>query len=173
MLEDVRLYGEMHRFVPIYATWQGARVAEMAVEHHPRTRGKSNYGIGRTLKVVLDLITVKFLGDYSTKPLYFFGRWGFRLCTLGVISGIAVIVRKFMYDSYAHRDPLLLLAVMLFVVGMQLVGMGLLAELQVRTYHESQQKPTYLIAEEINDPCAESSVSSTVTAAPSTSARSA
>jgi glycosyltransferase involved in cell wall biosynthesis len=173
VLEPVRLYGEMHRFIPIYAKWSGAKVTEMVVRHHARTEGKSKYGIGRTLKVVLDLITVKFLGDYSTKPLYFFGRWGFRLCTAGFLTGIAVIVRKFMYDSYAHRDPLLLLAVMLFMVGMQLIGMGLLAELQVRTYHESQQKPTYLIAEEINDPCAESSASSTVTAAPSTSARSA
>ncbi len=173
VLEPVRLYGEMHRFIPIYAKWSGARVTEMVVRHHARTEGKSKYGIGRTLKVVLDLITVKFLGDYSTKPLYFFGRWGFLLCGAGIASGIAVLVRKFMYDSYAHRDPLLLLAVLLFMVGMQLIGMGLLAELQVRTYHESQQKLTYLIAEEVNDPCAESSASPAPAAASSTSARSA
>src|SRR5204862_3108893 len=92
VLAPVRLYGEMHRFIPIYAKWSGARVTEMVVRHHPRKEGKSKYGIGRTLKVVLDLITVKFLGDYSTKPLYFFGRWGFRLCFAGFASGVAVIV---------------------------------------------------------------------------------
>ncbi|HET6281531.1 MAG TPA: glycosyltransferase family 2 protein [Polyangia bacterium] len=173
VLAPVKLYGEMHRFIPIYAMWSGARVTEMVVRHHARKEGKSKYGLGRTLKVVLDLTTVRFLGDYATKPLYLFGRWGFFLCAAGVASGIAVIIRKFMYDSFAHRDPLLLLAVLLFMVGMQLIGMGLLAELQVRTYHESQQKTTYLIAEEVNDPCAESSASSTVTAAASTNARSA
>jgi glycosyltransferase involved in cell wall biosynthesis len=171
VLEPVRLYGEMHRFIPIYAMWAGARVTEMVVRHHPRKEGKSKYGIGRTLKVVLDLTTVKFLGDYSTKPIYFFGRWGMLSIATGVASGIAVLVRKFFYDSYAHRDPLLLLAVMLFMVGWQLIGMGLLAELITRTYHESQQKPIYLIAEEINE-CVESSASAPLTA-PSTSIRSA
>lgn len=176
VLEPVRLYGEMHRFIPIYAKWSGARVTELAVRHHARKEGRSKYGLGRTLKVVLDLITVKFLGDYSTKPLYFFGKWGFLLCFLGFISGIVTLVQKFTNpENYAHRNPLLLLAVTLFVVGMQLVGMGLLAEIQVRTYHESQQKPIYLIAEEVNASCAESSASSPATAAspPTTSARSA
>jgi glycosyltransferase involved in cell wall biosynthesis len=149
-LEPVRLYGEMHRFIPIYAKWSGARVTEMVVTHHPRREGKSKYGLGRTLKVVLDLTTVKFLGDYSTKPLYFFGRFGIILCLLGVLCGVVTIVEKLIMGAYAHANPLLLLGVMLFIVGMQLVGMGLLAELQVRTYHESQQKPTYLIAEEVN-----------------------
>jgi hypothetical protein len=119
-------------------------------------------------------MTVKFLGDYATKPLYLFGKWGLLLCLGGAGSGIAVLVQKYMNpEYYAHRNPLLLLAVMLFVVGIQLIGMGLLAELQVRTYHEAQQKPTYLIAEEVNAPCAESSASSPATTAPSTSARSA
>lgn len=151
VLEPVRLYGEMHRFIPIYAKWSGARVTEQEVRHHPRRAGKSKYGLGRMLKVVLDLMTVKFLGDYSTKPLYMFGRWGFRLGLLGVVCGVITIVQKLMNPiNYAHRNPLLLLAVMLFMVGMQLVGMGLLAELQVRTYHESQHKPVYLVAEELS-----------------------
>jgi glycosyltransferase involved in cell wall biosynthesis len=151
VLEPVRLYGEMHRFIPIYAKWSGARVTEQVVRHHPRLEGKSKYGLGRMLKVVLDLLTVKFLGDYSTKPLYMFGRWGFRMAMLGVVAGVVTLVQKFMNPiNYAHRNPLLLLAVMLFMVGMQLVGMGLLAELQVRTYHESQHKAVYLVAEELS-----------------------
>jgi glycosyltransferase involved in cell wall biosynthesis len=151
VLEPVRLYGEMHRFIPIYAKWSGARVTELEVQHFPRLAGKSKYGLGRTLKVVLDLMTVRFLGDYSTKPLYLFGRWGFFLMGLGVVSGVVTLIEKFVNPlNFAHRNPLLLLAVMLFVVGMQLVGMGLLAELQVRTYHESQRKPVYLVAEELD-----------------------
>ena len=170
VLEPVRLYGEMHRFIPIYAKWSGARVTEMVVTHHPRKEGRSKYGLGRTLRVVLDLLTVKFLGDYSTKPLYLFGKWGFLLCTLGVMCGAVTLVQKYLNpENYAHRNPLLLLGVFLFVIGMQLVGMGLLAELQVRTYHESQSKPIYLVAEEI-DPCAASPESSSATArSPSTS----
>lgn len=151
VLEPVRLYGEMHRFIPIYAKWSGARITEQVVRHHARQEGKSKYGLGRTLKVMLDLTTVRFLGDYSTKPLYLFGRWGFMLACLGVVSGIVTIVEKLINPlNYAHRNPLLLLAVMLFVVGIQLVGMGLLAELQVRTYHESQHKPVYLVADELS-----------------------
>jgi glycosyltransferase involved in cell wall biosynthesis len=152
VLEPVNLYGEMHRFIPIYAKWAGARVTEQVVRHHPRKEGRSKYGLGRTLKVVLDLVTVKFLGDYSTKPLYFFGKYGMLLCFLGVIAGAITLYQKFFEGAYAHRNPLLLLAVLLFMLGMQLIGMGLLAEIQVRTYHESQQKPTYLVAEEVNDP---------------------
>jgi glycosyltransferase involved in cell wall biosynthesis len=150
VLEPVRLYGEMHRFIPLYAKWSGARVTEMVVRHHPRSGGRSKYGVGRTIKVLLDLLTVRFLGDYSTKPLYLFGGWGLVLMVLGVMSGVVTLIEKFVNPlNFAHRNPLLLLAVMLFVVGMQLLGMGLLAELQVRTWHESQRKPVYLVAEEI------------------------
>jgi glycosyltransferase involved in cell wall biosynthesis len=155
VLEPVRLYGEMHRFIPIYAKWAGAKITEQVVRHHARKEGKSKYGIARTLKVVLDLTTVKFLGDYSTKPLYLFGLWGMLFIAFGFLSGAITLIEKFMDTThYAHRNPLLLLAVMLFVVGIQLIGMGLLAELQVRTYHESQHKPVYLIAEEVNGPAA-------------------
>jgi glycosyltransferase involved in cell wall biosynthesis len=153
VLEPVRLYGEMHRFIPVYAKWSGARITEQAVRHHARKEGRSKYGIGRTLKVMLDLMTVKFLGDYSTKPLYLFGFWGLVCIIGGFLSGTVTLIEKFLEPAaYAHRNPLLLLAVMLFVVGMQLIGMGLLAELLVRTYHESQQKPVYLVGEEINAP---------------------
>jgi glycosyltransferase involved in cell wall biosynthesis len=152
VLEPVRLYGEMHRFIPIYAKWSGARVTEMVVRHHARREGKSKYGLGRTLKVVLDLLTVKFLGDYSTKPLYLFGKYGVIMCVLGVVCGIITLLQKIFEGAWAHRNPMLLLAVLLFIVGMQLIGMGLLAELQVRTYHESQEKPIYLIAEEREPP---------------------
>ena len=151
VLEPVRLYGEMHRFIPVYAKWSGARITEQVVRHHPRKEGKSKYGLARTLKVLLDLTTVKFLGDYSTKPLYLFGLWGLLFIFGGFVSGAVTLVEKFMTPTtYAHRNPLLLLAVMLFVVGIQLIGMGLLAELLVRTYHESQHKPVYLVAEEVN-----------------------
>jgi hypothetical protein len=149
----VKLYGEMHRFIPVYAKWSGARITEQVVRHHARKEGQSKYGLARTLKVLLDLITVKFLGDYGTKPMYLFGYWGAIFIAGGVLSGIITLVEKFTSAGvYAHRNPLLLLAVMLFVVGIQLIGMGLLAELLVRTYHESQSKPVYLIAEEVNAP---------------------
>jgi glycosyltransferase involved in cell wall biosynthesis len=155
VLAPVRLYGEMHRFIPVYAKWSGARITEQVVRHHARKEGKSKYGLARTLKVLLDLMTVKFLGDYSTKPLYLFGFWGFVCIIFGVLSGSVVLIEKYINTTnYAHRNPLLLLAVMLFVVGMQLIGMGLVAELLVRTYHESQHKAVYLVGEEVNVPAA-------------------
>lgn len=148
-LSGVRLYGEMHRFLPIYAKWEGARITEMVVRHHPRRYGESKYGLSRTLKVVLDLITVKFLGDYSTKPLYLFGRPGLLCCFLGILCAGAALAEKWIMGIWVHRNPLALLAVLLFIVGVQLIGMGLLAEIQVRTYHESQQKPIYKIREQV------------------------
>jgi glycosyltransferase involved in cell wall biosynthesis len=150
VLEPVRLYGEMHRFIPIYAKWSGARITEMEVRHYARREGRSKYGLGRTFKVLLDLVTVKFLGDYATKPLYLFGKWGIRFMFGGFLSGLVTLLEKIVEGVYAHRNPLLLLAVMLFVVGVQLIGMGLLAELLVRTYHESQHKSVYLVSEEVN-----------------------
>jgi len=158
--KGMRLYGEMHRFLPVYARWQGARITEMVVNHRAREHGTSKYGIGRTFKVLLDLITVKFLGDYSTKPLYMFGRPGLLSCFLGIVAAAVALFEKWYSGAWVHRNPLILLAVMLFVVGIQLIGMGLIAELQVRTYHESQAKPIYLVREEVNVPCAESPESS-------------
>jgi glycosyltransferase involved in cell wall biosynthesis len=151
ILEPIRLYGEMHRFIPIAAQWNGARITELVVRHHARREGRSKYGLERTLKVLLDLTTLKFLGDYSTKPLYLFGKWGAALIAFGVLSGAVTLLQKFSNPAnFAHRNPLLLLAVMLFVVGIQIIGMGLLAELLVRTYHEAQRKPVYAVAEELD-----------------------
>ena len=149
-LEPVNLYGEMHRFIPIYAKWAGARVTEMVVTHHPRREGKSKYGIMRTFKVLLDLVTVKFLGDYSTKPLYFFGGLGFGMCALGIGAAAYTLFQRLSENAYVHRNPLFVVSVFLFMVGVQFVMMGLLAELQIRTYHESQSKTTYIIGEMIN-----------------------
>jgi len=149
-LDDVNLYGEMHRFIPIYAKWAGARVTEMEVVHHARREGKSKYGLMRTFKVLLDLITVKFLGDYSTKPLYFFGGLGFFLCASGIAAAAYTLFQRIAEHAWVHRNPLFVVSVFLFMLGVQFVMMGLLAELQIRTYHESQSKTTYLIAETVN-----------------------
>ena len=145
VLEDVRLYGEMHRFVPIYASWQGARVTEMPVDHHPRTRGKSNYGIERTLKVVLDLIVVKFLSSYATKPIYVFGGFGLFALFSAIVVFAAMVWLKVTGIRSFIATPLPLVVVMFLLVGCLSILLGLVAELTVRTYYESQGKRTYAI----------------------------
>lgn len=145
VLKDVRLYGEMHRFVPIYASWQGARVAELRVDHHPRTRGKSHYGIERTVKVVLDLLVVKFLSSYATKPIYVFGGFGvLALLASVLVFGVMIYLRLAGIADFI-QTPLPLVVVMLVLVGCLSVLLGLVAELTVRTYYESQGKRTYAI----------------------------
>jgi glycosyltransferase involved in cell wall biosynthesis len=154
VLAETKLYGEMHRFIPALASWSGARIAEMVVNHRPRTAGVAKYGLGRTLKVILDLITVKFLGSFSTKPIYIFGGLGL-LCALGsVLSGVAVLYQKFISASHLsmNKNPLLVLTAMLITATIQFILMGLLAELMVRTYHESQNRPTYVIKEILESP---------------------
>jgi glycosyltransferase involved in cell wall biosynthesis len=145
VLEDVRLYGEMHRFVPIYASWQGARVTELPVTHHPRTRGKSNYGIERTLKVVLDLIVVKFLSSYATKPIYVFGGFGIVSLLMAVLTFLWMLYYKITGLKDFVQTPLPLVVAMFLLVGCLGVLLGLVAELSVRTYYESQGKRTYAI----------------------------
>ena len=145
VLEDVRLYGEMHRFVPIYASWQGARVTELPVTHHPRTRGKSNYGIERTIKVVLDLIVVKFLSSYATKPIYVFGGFGVVSLMLAVLTFLWMLYYKVMGLKDFVQTPLPMVVAMFLLVGCLGVLLGLVAELSVRTYYESQGKRTYSI----------------------------
>ncbi len=145
ILKDIHLYGEMHRFIPVFASWAGARITEEVVNHRPRVSGRTKYGIFRTFKVLLDLMTVKFLSTYSTKPIYLFGGAGMVLTAGGVLSGIVVLIEKYQLGAYAHRNPLLLLAIFLFLVGVQLILMGLIAEILVRTYHESQKKPIYVL----------------------------
>lgn len=145
VLEHVRLYGEMHRFVPIYASWQGARVTELPVNHHPRTRGKSNYGIERTVKVVLDLIVVKFLSSYATKPIYVFGGFGLLSLFGSVLTFALMLYYKLSGQKDFVQTPLPLVVVMLFLVGCLSVLLGLVAELTIRTYYESQGKRTYVL----------------------------
>jgi glycosyltransferase involved in cell wall biosynthesis len=149
-LTDVRLYGEMHRFIPIYAAWAGARVAEIPVTHHARHAGQSKYGLSRTGKVVFDLITIKFMSSYMTKPLYLFG-WAGALCLIvSFITFVFALYFRFVEGVHLNRMPLATLAMIMFAMGVQFIFMGLLAEMIVRTYHESQNKPTYLIRERIN-----------------------
>jgi glycosyltransferase involved in cell wall biosynthesis len=146
-LKEIRLYGEMHRFIPALASWSGEKVTELVVNHRPRTRGTAKYGLGRTFKVLLDLTTIKFLMSFSTKPIYVFGGLGV-LSILGAgLSGAAVIYQKFISTSHLsmNRNPLLVLTAMLITASIQFILMGLLAELLVRTYHESQDRPIYVI----------------------------
>ncbi len=147
VLGGFRLYGEMHRFIPVFAHSVGARITEIPVSHHPRQFGKANYGLDRTAKVILDLFTVKFLLEYSHKPIRLFGGAGVGLMLLGMLDLAYVFVRRTFFGVPASTSPLLLIGVMLFIMGFQSILMGLIAELLARTYHESQQKPTYTLRE--------------------------
>ncbi|MBN2449213.1 MAG: glycosyltransferase family 2 protein [Lentisphaeria bacterium] len=150
VIRDVKLYGEMHRFIPIYASWQGARVTEIPVRHHPRLRGRSKYGLERTLKVILDLIVVKFLTDYSQKPIYVFGGFGLASMAASILCFGLMVYYKFWGGKTFIETPLPELVVLLFVVGFMSILMGLLAELMVRTYYESQRKSIYQIERTVN-----------------------
>lgn len=145
VIKNLKLYGEMHRFIPAVASWYGVRVAEVETTHHPRLRGKSKYGISRTLKVVLDLITVKFLQSFSTRPLQFFGPVGILSGLIGVLVLVYLSIEKLILGQSIGGRPLLLLGALLIIVGIQFIGMGLLGEMIVRVYHETQRKPIYVI----------------------------
>lgn len=145
VIKNLKLYGEMHRFIPAVASWYGVRIAEVETTHHPRTRGKSKYGISRTVKVVLDLITVKFLQSFSTKPLQFFGPIGLMSGMLGFLISLYLSFEKLFFGKDIGGRPLLLLGALLIIVGIQFIGMGLLGEMMVRVYHETQKKPIYVI----------------------------
>lgn len=145
VLTGFRLYGEMHRFIPAYAGYVGARIIEVPVKHHPRRFGKTNYGLERTLKVILDLFTVKFLISYSHKPLYLFGGTGIGLMGVGIGTLLILMIRRLGYGISVFTSPLFPTAIMFFVLGFQSILMGLIAELLVRTYHEAQAKPTYTL----------------------------
>ncbi|MCA1815670.1 MAG: glycosyltransferase family 2 protein [Acidobacteria bacterium] len=148
-IKDVRLYGEMHRFIPIYASWVGARVTEIPVEHHARTMGKSKYGLSRTVKVVFDLVTIKFMASYQTKPIYVFGTFGLAAFLISFFAGLLAVYWKLIHRADFVQTPLPVLTVVMFAVGVQFFLMGLLAEMLVRTYHESQAKPIYAVRERI------------------------
>jgi len=151
-LQDVRLYGEMHRFIPIYAAWAGARVTEIPVEHHARTMGKSKYGLSRTIKVVFDLMTIKFMASYQTKPIYVFGSFGMLAFAISVLSGLYALFLKVIHKADFVQTPLPILCIVMFAVGVQFLLMGLLAEMLVRTYHESQAKAIYSVRERLGFP---------------------
>ncbi len=149
-LEGFRLYGEMHRFIPVYASSVGAKITEMPVNHHPRRFGKTKYGMERTVKVILDLFTVKFLVSYSAKPIYVFGSAGGFLIVSSVILFTYLFIRRVFFAVALSTSPLLPMTAMFFILGFQSILMGLIAEMLVRTYHESQRKPTYTIRKKIN-----------------------
>lgn len=145
VVKNMKLYGEMHRFIPAVANWYGVRVAEVETMHHARTRGKSKYGLSRTFKVLLDLITVKFLQSFSTKPIQAFGPLGLLCAGAGFLISLYLTIQKIFFSISIGGRPLLLLGVLLIIVGIQLIGMGLLGEMLVRVYHESQNKPIYVL----------------------------
>lgn len=150
VLEGFRLYGEMHRFIPVFANSVGARITEVIVNHHPRRFGKTKYGLERTVKVILDLFTVKFLISYASKPIYLFGGTGMGLMVISAIIMAYLFVRRIFFLVTVTGSPLFQTSVMFFILGFQSMLMGLIAELLVRTYHESQRKPTYTVRTKIN-----------------------
>jgi glycosyltransferase involved in cell wall biosynthesis len=153
VLRGVRLYGEMHRFIPVFASWQGARVAELVVNHRPRRAGRTKYGLGRTFNVVLDLILIRFYQSYAQRPIHFFGRVGLYAVALSFGAFGLMLFYKYVYPSmgFPKKDfvetPLPQVAITLFLAGVQMIVTGVVAEMVMRTYYESQGKPTYLLGE--------------------------
>ncbi len=150
VLEGFRLYGEMHRFIPVFANSVGARITEIVVNHHPRRFGHTKYGLERTAKVILDLFTVKFLISYSSKPIYLFGGTGLGLMIASALLMFYLFIRRIFFAVGVTGSPLFQTSAMFFILGFQSMLMGLIAELLVRTYHESQRKPTYTVHTKIN-----------------------
>jgi len=145
VIKGVRLYGEMHRFIPIYSKWQGAKITELVVHHHPRTHGTSKYGLFRTFNVILDLMVLMFLTRYAHKPIYVFGGCGLTSFLLGLGCFALMIYFKYWGGKSFIATPLPVLVALLFIVGFQVILMGFIAELLMRTYHESQNKSVYLV----------------------------
>src|SRR5262245_2425734 len=146
-IKHLQLYGDSHRFIPALASWSGATIAEIPIRNINRQSGKSNYGLSRTITVLLDLIALKFLLDYSTKPLQFFGSWGLLSTAAGILTGLFLAYKKFLVhvEIMKEHGPMLFAAVLLIVCGIQLISVGLLGEMLSRTYYESQKKPTYSV----------------------------
>jgi len=145
VITGFRLYGEMHRFIPVYANAVGARILEVPVRHHARKFGRSKYGLERTIKVILDLMAVQFLTRYSAKPIYLFGGGGIFMAGMGLLGLLFLTIRKFLAGVDILTSPIFTLSILLALMGFQTVLLGLIAELLVRTYHESQQKRTYTV----------------------------
>ncbi len=150
VLDGINLYGEMHRFVPALASQVGARMTEIPVNHRHRLHGESKYGLSRTLRVILDLMTVKFLLNYSTKPIQIFGKLGIYTLLGAFASGATTLYMKFFENTSMNRNPLFLLTALLFFMGVQFIVLGLLGELNARTYYEAQGKPIYVVRETVN-----------------------
>lgn len=150
VLEGFRLYGEMHRFIPVFASSVGAKITEVPVRHHARKFGKTKYGLERTVKVILDLFTVKFLVAFASKPIYLFGGTGGLLMAVSTVIMIYLLIRRIFFFVGVTGSPLFIISAMFFILGFQSMLMGLIAELLVRTYHESQRKPTYTIRTMLN-----------------------
>lgn len=150
VIKDVKLYGQMHRFIPVYCKWQGGKVAELPVQYQPRKYGASNYGIGRTFKVLLDLVVIKFLDRYMQRPIHFFGGFGFFSMLLSIISFLLALYFKLSGQKDFVQTPLPTFTAMFFVVGLVMILMGVLAEMLMRTYYESQNKFPFIIKEKIN-----------------------
>lgn len=148
VMSEVRLYGEMHRFIPIYAAWQGGRITEVPVNHFPRTKGESKYGMERIFKVILDLIVVKFLHGYSQKPMYVFGGFGMFCFSWSFLFGLSAVVLKVIEIKNFSRTPLPLACLFFGLIGVYSILMGLLAEIITRTYYEAQNKKTYRVIED-------------------------
>ena len=151
VIKDVNLYGEMHRFIPAYAAMVGAKVTEIPVNHHPRVAGKSKYGMGRIFRVILDLMVVKFLGGYGSKPIYFFGGAGMWSFIIGAMLWVYCIVSRLLdADERINKNPMFYVGILFFVAALQLLMLGLIAEMNMRIYFESQRKPPYVVAETRN-----------------------
>jgi glycosyltransferase involved in cell wall biosynthesis len=150
LLADIRLYGEMHRFLPALVHWEGGKIGEIEVSHHARRAGESKYGIGRTFKVILDLLTVKFLANYATSPSYLFGRAGLFVFFLSFLSLAESLYEKIWLHTKMHRNPFTVLALGFFIIGILFIFQGLLAELMVRIYQQSEKRPTYVVREMLN-----------------------
>jgi glycosyltransferase involved in cell wall biosynthesis len=150
VVKGVKLYGEMHRFIPIYASWQGGKVTEIPVDHYPRIHGSSKYGLERVMKVLLDLLVVKFLASYANKPIYVFGGFGLLSIAFSLVAGLWAIYLKIFENTSFISTPLPLLVVLAFITGVTSILMGLIAEIIIRTYYESQGKQVYLVKDTIN-----------------------
>lgn len=149
-IQEVNLYGEMHRFIPAYIAWGGGSVSEISVNHRPRIHGETKYGLSRTFRVILDIILIKFLSKYMNRPMHFFGGIGFMALTLGFLSGLVAIGLRLFINLHLVETPLPVLATLLIIVGAQFIVMGVLSEILMRTYYESQHKDYYSIKNKIN-----------------------
>lgn len=150
VIKNIDLYGEMHRYIPAVASWMGVRVIEIPVSHHSRKYGKSKYGISRTIRVILDIITIKFLLSYSQRPIQIFGLLGLISTAAGFIVTVYLIIMRLFFNQPLADRPLFILSIFIIFIGIQLITMGLLAEILMRIYHEAQDKPTYVVKEIIS-----------------------